>query len=242
MPSIKLSNGKIKYKTYPLYLGVKRIDKEVATENLILLKTILDKYQVSFGLIAGTLLGAVREKDFISHDEDIDLFFLDEQRQNLLDLLPLLKEEGFDIARYDRRGLLSIVRKGEYIDLYFFSNLCKKLRHCCGWCVPEDFIIKTTTIEFKGLEYTIPFDYEGYLVYQYGYNWKTPIKWADFEMPKWKRKLNEWKAIIKDLMPDFIFYSIVRKTEKRKLKKYIPNIERYNELYNTSIRIPTHIL
>ena len=62
-------------KTIPLFPGVKRIDKEIAFENLCLLKSILDANGIKFQLAFGTLLGVVREHDFIDHDEDIDLAF-----------------------------------------------------------------------------------------------------------------------------------------------------------------------
>ncbi len=238
MPSIKISNGVVSYKTHPLFLGIKKIDKDIAAENLLLLKEFLDKKSITFGLIAGTLLGAVREKDFISHDEDIDLFFLEEQRCSLLDLLPQMKKIGFEVARYDRRGLLSIIRKGEYIDLYFFKKLSEGIRHCCGWCIPEAFLLKTTTIDFKGKSYVVPFDYVNYLVYQYGNNWQTPIKYVDFEMPRWKRRLYEWKEFLKEIAPDFIFYYIAKKSEVKMLKKYEVYIARYNEMYNAVLRIP----
>lgn len=41
MPSVMTSHGAIRYKTIPLFPGVKRIDKEIAFENLCLLKSIL---------------------------------------------------------------------------------------------------------------------------------------------------------------------------------------------------------
>lgn len=231
MPSIKLSNGVLRYNTHPLFLGVKRIDKVIAAENLSLLKKKLEENHITFGLIAGTLLGAVREKDFISHDEDIDLFFWDEQRQELLDLLPQLMLEGFEVARYDRRGLLSIIRKGEYIDLYFFAPMCKGIRHCCGWCIPENFLLDTTELEFKGENYIVPRDYKDYLVFEYGNNWQTPIQYADFEMPKWKRTLNEWKEKTKEILPDYLFYLMVKKAEKKMIKKYEAKIAKYYEAY-----------
>lgn len=238
MPSIKLSNDVFNYKTHPLFLGIKQINKSIATENLLLLKTFLEEHEVKFGLIAGTLLGAVRENDFISHDEDIDLFVLGEQKQHFLDLLPELRIIDFIVARYDRRGLLSIMRNGEYIDIYFFQPICTGIRHCCGWCVPEELLLKTTTLEFKGERFVIPEDFEGFLVYEYGYNWATPIKWVDFEMPNWKRILCEWKELLKEKLPDFLFYPIAYRTEKKVLKKYIRNMERYNKLRNASLVIP----
>ena len=237
MPTIRLTQGVLKYETHPLFLGVKKINKEISAQNLAVLKVFLEKHEILFGLIAGTLLGAVREHDFISHDEDIDLFFLSEQRQKLLDLLPALILEGFEVARYDRRGLLSIIRNGEYIDLYFFTPLCDGVRHCCGWCVPEVFLLQTTMIEFKGDDYVVPQNYEEYLSYQYGETWKIPIQYANFELPKWKRFLNELKEKTKEILPDFLFYLMVRKAEKKMFKKYEAKIAKYNETYNTSLTL-----
>lgn len=237
MPTIKLTTGVLRYKTHPLFLGVKKIDKKIAAQNLALLKVVLEKHDIIFGLIAGTLLGAVREDDFISHDEDIDLFLLDEQRQKFIDLLPELMLAGFEVARYDRRGLLSMIRNGEYIDFYFFTPLSEGLRHCCGWCVPEIFLLQTTTIRFKGDDYVVPQDSEGYLLYQYGDTWRTPIQYVNFEMPKWKRFLNELKEKTKEILPDFLFYAMVRRAEDKMFKKYEGKIAKYNETYHTSLKV-----
>ena len=66
MASIKLSDGRVfKYKVYPLYLGIKKIDREKAKENLLLLKKITDKAGLKFALAFGTALGAIREHNFI---------------------------------------------------------------------------------------------------------------------------------------------------------------------------------
>ena len=121
MPKIKLTNGVYQYKTIPIFEGVKRINKEIAFKNLCILKNELDQYGIEFQITFGTLLGAIREKDFIEHDEDIDLLVLGEKKQQLFDLLPELRKIGFEVARYDRRDLLSLIKDGEYIDFYFLS-------------------------------------------------------------------------------------------------------------------------
>lgn len=237
MPKIRTSLGYFKYKSHPVFVGIKRIDKKIAEENLSIIKNFLDLHEISFGLIAGTLLGAVREHDFISHDEDIDLFVLEEYKDKLIDLLPKLQDTGFMVARFDRRGLLSIIRKGEYIDLYFFKKIGKGIRHCCGWCIPETYLINTTSFTFKNNVYMVPTEYEQYLRYQYGENWKTPIQYANFELPKWKRKLYEWKECIKEVLPDCIFYSLVKKSETLMFNKYRDRIAKYNSKYKTSLEI-----
>ena len=44
-----------------------RLDKKISKENLLIFKKIADKNGLKFWLSFGTLLGAVREKDFIDY-------------------------------------------------------------------------------------------------------------------------------------------------------------------------------
>ena len=224
MPKIHTSSGTITYKTYPLYTGVKVINKEISQENLLLLKRILDNYSIFFGLIAGTLLGAVREHDFINHDEDTDLFFLEEDKQKVFNILPEFLKNGFNIAGYDRRGLLSIIRKGEYIDLYFFSDYGHHIRICSGWCIPDKFLLNVSQYDFQGATFIIPEDYIGYLEYEYGMNWQIPIPYADYTLSNWKRKVLQLKERVKDFLPDWAYFYLASKTENRIRKKYLEKI------------------
>ena len=98
---IKTPVGNYYYKYVPIFLGIKPIDKVIAKENLLLLKKILNNNDVSFILAFGTLLGAVREHDFISHDEDIDLIMFKKDMPKFLSLLFILRENGFDVVRYE---------------------------------------------------------------------------------------------------------------------------------------------
>lgn len=224
MPKIKTLSGFITYKTYPLYNGAKVIDKEISRENLLLLKRILDNNSIFFGLIAGTLLGAVREHDFITHDEDTDLFFLEEDKQKFFCVLPELLKNGFDIARYDRRGLISIMRKGEYIDLYFFSDYGRNIRICSGWCVPDKFLLNVSQYFFQGATFMIPEDYIAYLEYEYGMSWQTPIPYADYTLSNWKKGILQLKERAKDILPNWAYFYFARKAENKIRKKYLEKI------------------
>ena len=101
---------------------------EVSKLNLLDLKQQLNHNRVPFGIIYGTLLGAVREQYFLAHDDDVDIFMLDENRKKLLSLLINFRKLGFEVARYEG-DLLSIIRKGDYIDIYFFRK--KHFRKAC---------------------------------------------------------------------------------------------------------------
>lgn len=232
MPVIKTNNGNIHYKTVPLYRGVKVIDKEKALDNLVLLKSILDKQGISFQLAYGTLLGAVRDGDFISHDEDIDLIILYEEKEKTLDSLHLLVDSGFEIARYDRRGLLSIIRNGEYIDLYFFERIENDLRACSGALCPAVFYENTTKFLFKGDYYNVPADYTNFFRFEYGEDWQTPIQWANYEQPFFQRLKMDIKMKVRDALPDFLYFRLVKIAEKKMEKRYMPKVLKYWEEHN----------
>lgn len=227
MTKIKTSTGVIKFKAVPIYRGVKQINKEIAADNLALLKEIFDQNGVEFMLYAGTLLGAVRDHDFITHDEDIDLAFEAKDKTKVFDLLPLLIQNGFDVARYDRRDLLSVIRNGEYTDFYFFSPYSDDVSICSGVLCMTEFLMDKTSFMFKGKEYLVPKNTEGYLLFEYGKNWKTPIKWNNYEMPSWKRRLFELKEYAKDLLSDFMFYILVKGPERRLKNHYQKLVDSY---------------
>lgn len=215
MAYIQTPNGKFHYKTRALYPGVKPIEKEKALENLLLLKDILDANHIPFMLSYGTLLGAVREHDFITHDEDIDLTLKDEYRQKFLSILPLLRENGLELVRYDRRGLYSLMRNGEYIDLYFFVQEEDGTWECGGNLIPDAFMQEPEPIEFKGYTFMTHSDYIGMVSCEYGENWQTPCCFCEFGMPAHKRILFYMKEKLKDILPDFIYMPLAKRCSQR---------------------------
>ncbi len=226
---IRMSDGYYEYKSIPLYLGIKPIDKEKSFDNLLLLKSILCEHDIIFLLAFGTLLGVVRDKDFISHDEDIDLIIWDEYKQKFFDLLPVMRDHGFEVARYDRRSLISIIRNGEYIDIYFFKANDEGFNTSGAIFFPSNLIRETVDYEFKNTLFKVPKKYECFLDYEYGQDWRTPIQWNDFGMPQWKRKLYTFKDRIKDYLPDSIYFLLAKYSEESIYKRYV-------NLYNNYIR------
>lgn len=220
MPILKLNACKIVYKSKPLYLGIKPINKDIAKENLLLFNKILTANDVKFGLLYGTLLGAVRDHDFISHDEDIDLFILDENRTYFLDVLLILYRSGFKVIRYDRRDLISIERKGEYIDIYIFRELEKGIRFCSGLCVLESFLVETCWFDFLGDKFLIPKEYIKYLEFEYGMDWNIPIPYTDFKISKLQLCLFTFKEAIKTIIPEWIYLKILSYRDKSKIRAF----------------------
>ena len=224
---IKTPVGNYFYKYVPIFLGIKPIDKVIAKENLLLLKSILDNNNVLFLLSFGTLLGAVREHDFISHDEDIDLIMFKKDLPKFLSLLFVLRENGFEIVRYESRGFLSIMRKGEYIDFYFFEDYPedRSLTYCCRDMYSKKRFEDTTEIEFLGDKFRVPRDYEKYLEFYYGSNWRTPIPYINFKMTAIQKAKLLFIQYVKILLPVCVTEKIQKKSDKPFLEKWLKKIQ-----------------
>ena len=194
---IKTSKGEYKFKPINLFHGKKKINKKKARENILLLRDILSKTDIRWGLIFGTLLGAIREKNFIVHDEDIDIYIFYEDKDKILDLIYEFNKFGFDVARYEKKSLFSIIRNNEYIDFYFFK---KKLfgRRCLDYYIPNLFFKNSAKIKFFNQYFPTLNNAHKYLEFQYGKDWKVP-------------KINShakpnifWKKFIKSIFPSLV--------------------------------------
>lgn len=155
--------------------GMQIIDREKSRDNLLELKKILDFKRIEFGLIYGTLLGAVRENNFIAHDQDTDIFMLQEAKALFIDSLFYLREHGFELARNDK-NLMTIIRDGEYIDIYFFKRSLLFYRKNDRQYVIKEHLEKIEKINFFNEEFRVPYNHILFLEKHYGYDWRIPMQ------------------------------------------------------------------
>lgn len=226
---INTPNGPYHYRYVPIYLGIKRIDKTIAKENLLIVKEILDSNHLTFILSFGALLGAVREHDFIDHDEDIDLIVMKKDMQRFLSLLFVLRDKGFEVVRYESRGFLSIMRKGEYIDFYFFADYPNdsSLSYCCRDMYLKKELEDLADIDFMGTSFKAPRNYEKYLEFNYGENWRTPVQSADFDMPAYKKDIFIMTQYLKAMLPTGIVEKIQAHSDAPYLEKWIEKAKQF---------------
>lgn len=151
-----------------------------AKENLLLFKKIADSHNFSFLLFYGTLLGAIRENDFIKHDIDIDIVTNDENK--LLEIIPDLLKNDFSFIRYEKNKsqksyttLYSFRRKSVYIDVYIAYKEKRKY-NLLGVLIKKDFIENTIKYNFIDTDFTIPKNYLKILKILYGKTWRIPIE------------------------------------------------------------------
>lgn len=219
---VETPQGKYYYTPVSLFLGVKKIDEPKAKENLLLLNKLAKENSFKFVLFFGSLLGAVREKGLIKHDEDIDVIILSEDKDKFLNFLHVIRPFGFELIRYDRRGdLYSIMRNGEYIDIYVMFEIYPGVRGTGGFLYPEKYMKNLTQYELFGDKFWVPIDYEEALTFTYGETWRTPIKYADFEMNKSKRCffISFW-WFMNNVAPLWLYKFILGLKDKQKVEDY----------------------
>jgi phosphorylcholine metabolism protein LicD len=154
------------------------LDKKIAKKNLLDFKTISDKNHLNLILSFGTLLGAIREHDFITHDIDIDLITSDEDR--LLDIIPILQNIGFRFVRFEtsekKSTIYSFKRDTVYIDVYIAYRFNRKYYYLLSRKTKAAYITKLIPYDFLNTSFFIPKYYRRILVELYGKDWYIPIK------------------------------------------------------------------
>jgi len=177
----------------PRRLRLKPLDRDAARESLLLLKEVMDRRGIKFWLIYGTLLGAVRDKNFIAGDNDIDLGFYFDDVEEIYKALLELQTLDFDIFRVTADSTyVQVRRNGVYIDMALWSQQHETMWRCGEYYEPNNFFSDLVDWPFLDTTFLVPREYEEYLrVHYYGDKWKTPdpsCKRAKMFMVRRKRK------------------------------------------------------
>jgi len=171
---IQTSRGVFTYEPKELFIGRKFLDPVVSKNNLLDFKAVMDKHNIHYGLWFGTLLGAIREKGFIKHDEDTDVFMLEEDREKVLIALFDFEEIGLKVIRYEE-SLLSFMRDDDYIDIYFYKKSFNQ-RIMLDNGIDGKYLESTKNIDFLGTQFPVSENPEEALEILYGADWRIPLE------------------------------------------------------------------
>jgi lipopolysaccharide cholinephosphotransferase len=215
---ISIGNERYYYKELTLVPNAKKLNLDIAKENLQIFHSIIEKTNIKYGLMYGTLLGAIREKNFIAHDCDTDIFILSEEKESFLKLLFQFRDHGFELIR-NSYGVISIMRKNEYIDINVFKPKMKygiiKFRVCNNdfECTAE-YLENPIRYLFLGMSTFVPKNPEKFLRKTYGKNWETPIENLPASNNTLYKRISRFAPIFKNLP----FYTSMEKIIKGLLK------------------------
>lgn len=145
------------------------LDKNISKDNLLTLKKIFDKKYLFFFLTSCTLLGAIREKNFIDDDNDTDVCILFEDLPKLILCVPELIKNGLIPLRINNNEI-TFVKNNEYIDIELLR-------------VETRFTTSFNKVEFCGEEFNIPKNVDEYLTQCYG-NWHIKSDKHTWTVPK----------------------------------------------------------
>lgn len=237
MASIKTPRGKLHYKPVNIYLGIKQIDRDIAFENLKVVIRVLRESGIRVSPAYGTLLGIIRENNFIEWDEDIDLFILSEDKDKLLNAFWTMRDEGLVLVREARCGhLFSVMRNGEYIDFYIMDKISPEVRTGYGdLFMLEKHLTNLIDYDFRGLTISVPRQYEECLEFLYG-DWRTPVKYANFEMSKAAIKKTQLKNNMKKWLPFRLRFYLLKRHHQKDLDKFLAKCERKGVKLNYEVR------
>ena len=165
-----ITHARIRYKRIP------PMAHDDAKEALLRFKEVYDRHGITFWLVFGTLLGAVRDGDFIPWDTDIDLACYWTDLEKICVALDELQVMGFQvIMATEDDGFFEVQWKGIYIHVGVMRLFRGTMWQYAWACERHDYFSKLKTIPFLGTTFLIPQDAEAYLREHYsGERWKTP--------------------------------------------------------------------
>ncbi len=156
------------------------LNKQDALNLLLKVQRCANEHGIDLFLTFGTLLGAVRDKDFIKGDKDADTYIKDEKA--FFEILPYLKENGVELVRYIRNIEFSFRDKehpGVFLDVFVLRHTYSLWGIYCyelgGFVTPKKFLREDGDIIFNGYKFKTPYNPVQLLKFWYGDTWNIPI-------------------------------------------------------------------
>ncbi len=177
-----LSNGSDESALERTYSDSRPLNVPIAKEMLREAKQIMDQLEVVFFLRQGTCLGAVRDNELISWDDDLDLgsvIGLNGLSERTMDrVVAAFRDHGYfvKIEGNDHYINAAMMKSSMRLDWACYRIIDENIFHYPGIRLPLRLFTGLREIEFIGEKYLVPNPPEEYLRIKYGPSWMTPKK------------------------------------------------------------------
>lgn len=189
------------------------INKQDATYLLLTLNRIFKEHDIDLMLAYGTLLGAVREQDFIGHDHDLDTIIWAKDMQKALDLAPELEKYNIHLYCYVLPWIFTYEYNGATCDIDVLHEAIwpwnKRYILLHEMYIEKSFFTNTAPLEFLGDTFRAPKELERLMVYHFGKNWRIPASTPS----RVESKIFFWRYLYR-------FIQRVKRFIMRRWKKY----------------------
>lgn len=164
------------------------MNREAALENLEEVNRVLSALSVAHWIDCGTLLGAMREGDFLVHDTDIDIGVQTDQHEAIARAMFRAGFEKWMFFGTPEEGYeQSFIRNGVKVDIFYFYDLGDEVwqgswdgRTLLRSVFPKNIVLPPEPFTFQGIETFVPNQPEEMLAARYG-DWhevKTEWDWT----------------------------------------------------------------
>jgi len=155
---------------------------ELQNKGLIELSNILKSIEIPHFLSSGTLLGAVRQGNFIPWDWDVQFYFkLEDVKGQYEKILHLFESSGFvskKLDTSDNHWKIVVIKYNTEYEMTAWEK-SGKMRVRSNWSISGHFFESPDTIDFLGNTYQCMTPATEYLEYCYGKDWRTPKRIDD---------------------------------------------------------------
>lgn len=217
MNFLKTTMGMLPYKQYRFNISAASIDNEKMTCCLRLLYVHLNKIGINWGPAFSTLIGIVRNDGYLPWANNICIYVLKEDEECLKDEMWNIVADGFELCRYERRGMYYLRKEGQYIRIFILRKISSNVRHTGGTdFIFEKYLQNTTKWDFRGMQLNVPSDLDEYLTFQYG-DWIVPIQYKNNQFVRVAAHLSQ---LLQDIIPTSIYYKWMIAHRKKDFKRF----------------------
>jgi len=174
------------------------INIENTTKALKEVKEILDGLGITFFLMSGTCLGAIRENGLIPWDDDVDIGSVFShhgcEEESLEAMVTTFRNKGFltKLLRNGPHAFLPFIKYSAKISWTGFYIIDGKIEQYPSINMPASFFTDLKEIDFLGEKFYVPNPPEEYLRLKYGNEWRIPKKHGVYEADIINQIVADW--------------------------------------------------